>query len=65
MIDLNDYLSAFPGEKASGKMVKRNWMTYYWTACQMDGSGKCMHRFLFWIYYLKKYVNMFELMEIS
>ena len=31
----------------------------------MDGSGKCMHSILLWIYCLKKYVNMFELMEVS
>ena len=40
-------------------------MKLCWTSYQMNGLSKCTCRVLLWIYYLKKYVNIFERIEIE
>ena len=44
LIGLNEYLSALPREKASGKICETELMKCVWEACQMAGSVKHLCR---------------------
>ena len=40
MFKINEYLDTFPGAKANEKLVRRNWIKFFWIVCQMAGASK-------------------------
>ena len=65
MIDINEYLDAFPGSNWSEKLMRRNWKKSFWTVFQTYWSSKLVGRVFIVKMLLLKSVNMFERMEID
>ena len=58
-------MSAFLVSKASDKICETELNEFYWTPFQIAVSGKQMCRVWLLLHSYKKYVNMFERLEIS